>query len=74
MINFKKKTEDNFRKTLQIIDKFNVIIKLTNFFKDYELVEKGLFLRELEMLNTFECALSIHRVGNIDQLDDLFDI
>lgn len=73
MINLKK-TEDNFRKTLQIIDKFNVIIKLTNFFKDYELVEKGLFLRELEMLNTFECALSIHRVGNIDQLDDLFDI
>ena len=45
MINLKK-TEDNFRKTLQIIDKFNVIIKLTNFFKDYELVEKGLFLRE----------------------------
>lgn len=73
MINLKK-IEDNFRKTLQIIDKFNVIIKLTNFFKDYELVEKGLFLRELEMLNTFECALSIHRVGNIDQLDDLFDI
>lgn len=69
-----KKFKDNFEKTLQIIDKFNVIIKLTNFFKDYELVEKGLFLRELEMLNTFECALSIHRVGNIDQLDDLFDI